>query len=91
MNNKPQNLKEAIILISSHLTAEDKNRLSNSSPASLHFNFGMAIRNFLGLWDRERELTQWFHREMGIFHADDMSDVIIRKLLLDIANTSKIA
>jgi len=46
----------------------------------MHFGFGMSIRNYYGLWDPESPLHKWFHKELGIVHADDMSGIIMEAL-----------
>ena len=45
-----------------------------------HFGFGMGIRNYYGLWDPESPLHKWFHKELGVGHADDMSGIILEAL-----------
>lgn len=44
--------------------------------ARFHFFSGMAIRNGYGLWG-DNALTQWFKRDLGVHHADDMSGIIL--------------
>ena len=46
----------------------------------MHFGFGMGIRNYYGLWDPESPLHKWFHKELGVGHADDMSGIILEAL-----------
>jgi hypothetical protein len=41
-----------------------------------HHGFGTGLRNGWGLWRRESILTKWFN-EKGIYHADDMSGIIL--------------
>jgi len=40
-----------------------------------HFLWGMSLRNNWGLW-RKNKLTNFFNK-LGIYHADDMSTIII--------------
>lgn len=41
-----------------------------------HMSIGMWIRNNWGLWKEDSPLAMWFISH-GIFHADDMSGVIL--------------
>jgi len=43
--------------------------------ASLHFTYGMAMRNNWGLWGKNK-LTKYFN-SIGIYHADDMSGILL--------------
>ena len=45
----------------------------------LHFTSGMGIRNYYGLW-RKNALTDYFNKELGIYHADDMSGILMEAL-----------
>jgi len=45
--------------------------------AQAHHGFGTTLRNNWGLWDENSELYKYF-KEMGLFHADDMSSVILK-------------
>lgn len=47
---------------------------------NLHFGLGMGVRNYYGLWDPESPLHKWFHKELGVVHADDMSGIIMEAL-----------
>jgi len=56
---------------------------ASNSPGDMygmHFGFGMGIRNYYGLWDPESPLHKWFHKELGVGHADDMSGIILEAL-----------
>ena len=45
-----------------------------------HFGLGMGVRNHYGLWDSESPLHKWFHKNLGVVHADDMSGIILEAL-----------
>lgn len=68
----------------SMLDDETINALKDSDDSSvvygMHFGFGMSIRNHYGLWDTTSPLHQWFHKELGVVHADDMSGIIMDAL-----------
>lgn len=49
---------------------------SENDGAGLHHSLGQWIRNHWGLWKGGNELTDFFN-ENGIWHADDMSGIII--------------
>lgn len=53
---------------------------SPSDMYEMHFGLGMGIRNHYGLWDSESPLHKWFHKELGVVHADDMSGIILEAL-----------
>ena len=55
---------------------EDKNWLkSTKDGGEAHFNLGMWLRNNWNLW-KEGPLVDFF-KEHGIWHADDMSGIIL--------------
>ena len=79
-DNKPSNLEEAIEHLMAHMQKTDLEKLKNSGEATyLHHGLGTGIRNSFGLWDRESILHKWF-KETGIWHADDMSSIILESL-----------
>jgi len=43
------------------------------------FFTGMGIRNYYGLW-HENGLTRYFNNVLGVYHADDMSGVLLEAL-----------
>lgn len=45
--------------------------------SSSHFNLGMSIRNLWGLWQEDSDLHKYFKEKYGIWHADDMSGIIL--------------
>ena len=49
-------------------------------PVSVHFTFGMRIRNEWSLWDRETVLVRHFVDRFGLGHADDISGLILSAL-----------
>jgi len=44
--------------------------------SSLHFTTGLAIRNSWDLWNNKNSLVKFFNSK-GIFHADDISSIIL--------------
>ena len=79
--NKPKNLKEAIDILTDFLSWEEdikflKENDEKTILANMHHSLGRQIRNEWGLWQPDSEIYQWF-KERGIFHADDMSSIVI--------------
>lgn len=73
----PKTLDEALALMMEGLTDEDRKLVEDAGEAYAiltHFGGGMGMRNSWGLWD-DSPLSRYFAR-LGIFHADDMSDII---------------
>ncbi len=80
MKRVPKNLDESFPILASELGAnleKFKNLKEERLTGETHFTLGQWIRNEWGLWDEEGELHKWFLKELGIFHADDMSGIII--------------
>lgn len=82
----PVTLDEAVALLKEGLDKSDiaiiKSPKFNS--VMLHSNVGMVIRNEWSLWQPDTILIQWFEKTYGIFHADDVSGVILDCLCKDI-------
>jgi hypothetical protein len=74
----PSNLDEALSQLESNLTDEDRAAIRANDSAVFHFGPGMALRNRWKLWE-ESPLSKWFNG-IGIFHADDMSGIILTAL-----------
>lgn len=49
--------------------------------AMVHHSYGRMLRNDLSLWVEESPIVQWFSKEYGLTHADDISAMIIIGLL----------
>ena len=73
LSETPETIHEAVLEI---LTAEDCANLKCGDPVQFHHNTGRWMRNNWGLWDTESKLNQEFN-SIGIFHADDMSGIIL--------------
>lgn len=58
---------------------------SANEMSQFHFPTGMAIRNFYGLW-HENGLTRYFNNQLGVYHADDMSAILLEALWHEINN-----
>lgn len=74
----PKDLGECFIELEKQWSKDDvevfKNRMEEDLPL-YHFNVGMWIRNNWGLWGNS-DLAEFF-RNGGIFHADDMSAIVL--------------
>lgn len=43
----------------------------------VHHGFGTNLRNAWKLWHKGTVLNQWFRDHLGLWHADDMSSIIL--------------
>ena len=74
----PQSIAEAIKLLDENLPKKEKKKLKSMEKddlISLHFGFGMGLRNSFGIWQ-----DTGFTREMKqimVMHPDDMSAELI--------------
>lgn len=73
---KPKTLQEAVDLLLSNFTEEDRRILKLHGATMLHHGFGTALRNGWGLWTGSR-LAEHFKDVYGIGHPDDMSAMIL--------------
>lgn len=84
----PKDLDEAVHILKKYLDEGDKDSIAKVSEneflGSVHFSYGMVIRNSWHLWDEEGKLHKWFCAN-GIFHADDMSGLILLKLYRNVS------
>lgn len=51
----------------------------DSATISVHHSIGRDLRNQLGLWTRDEDQTEIakYFNSIGIYHADDMSNIIL--------------
>jgi len=68
----PKTIDQAVLNI---LMLPDIEVLKNNNPIDFHHSAGRQIRNEWKLWDKESNLHKEFNA-IGIFHADDMSEII---------------
>jgi hypothetical protein len=83
----PENLDECLKTLEANLSESDICQIKNMTIEeiwSLHSSLGMSIRNEWGLWT-DNNLVKWFN-EKGIFHADDMSGIVIESFWKKINN-----
>ena len=81
----PPTLDEAITHLKTSLSEDDLNHIKNANDQErslLHFDFGRGLRNSWGLWTGSA-LSEWFNQK-GIYHAEDMSGIILNSLYLDL-------
>lgn len=75
----PSNLDQAIGYLLEHTTPKNIDYVKSISEdeflGASHFSMGMSLRNTWGLW-KGSTLAKHFN-EMGIYHADDMSGIIL--------------
>lgn len=74
----PTTWGDAVFRICSNLNEEEKEVLREHGYIAFHFSLGMSIRNNWKLWDENSELHKSFKEDLGLFHADDMSSIILR-------------
>jgi len=84
-NNIPTTITEAVNILLSELTKEDKHRIKDSSEDGLinfHFGLGMTIRNIFSLWKKDSKLLEDCKKSSGdpSLHVDDASAMIIKTL-----------
>lgn len=78
----PTNLSECFMALDNIFSesAEEatwfKSTEEEEAVSAFHMGFGQDIRNKWGLWTRDTELYKVFSN-MGLWHADDMSSVIL--------------
>lgn len=75
----PKNLEECFIELHKILTKEQLEEFKNvkeEEVAKYHFDIGIWVRNNWQLWSPRSRLRKYFN-EMGIFHPDDMSSMIL--------------
>jgi len=72
-NEKPKDLVECVKIL---LKEEGIEEFKNKDPIEYHHSTGRSIRNDWGLWDSESNLHKFFNL-IGIYHADDMSGIIL--------------
>lgn len=78
--NTPNNIDEVLIHLDQHVTEKDKKLIRSITEEDMwdyHHTVGRAMRNDWGLWDRNSNLHQWFFKTLNIWHADDMSGIIM--------------
>lgn len=74
----PTNLEECFDALKGLLSFEDQTWLiQTNNPHQLHHSLGRYLRSNWKLWQEESPLHQWFKTTYGLFHADDMSSLII--------------
>lgn len=78
-NYIPKTLWEALEYIMEDLSPVSLNIIRHSDTEILHHNIGRDMRNEWGLWSGG-ELAKWFNAELGIYHPDDMSGIILESL-----------
>lgn len=84
INTYPKTKEEAVKRILSILSDKDKDDLRNTPKAELgmfHFSLGMFIRNELGLWKGNKELSEDCYGEPCYYYdPDEISGIIIEAI-----------
>lgn len=83
LDRVPKNLNEAVSILTEAIESS-RDRESLKDPVIHHFGFGMYLRNSWSLWDRETIIVQWFKKNLGLVHADDISGTILEALACSI-------
>lgn len=77
----PTNLDEAVEIIIKGMGTEDIQFVKDrDNSVSVHHTMGRYLRNSWSLWDKDTHLVQWFIKEHGLCHADDLSGLILDAL-----------
>lgn len=85
LETNPKTLEQAKSLITSALTIEEINYIHEHDAESVHFGFGMAMRN-AWLWNEVHPLHLHMRARFGLGHADDMSGIILRAVDCSVKN-----
>lgn len=84
MKRVPKNLEDCYWVFEQEFDEETiqqfKELEEKDMMAVTHHSLGRWLRNNWGLWDEKTELHRWFKNELGIFHADDMSGIILTSM-----------
>ncbi len=78
----PSTLDESVELLFESLEPNDIIYLKRENP-NWHFGWGRWLRNNWSLWEDGTPLVHWFN-VIGIYHADDMTAIIMSKLICKI-------
>jgi len=70
LKRMPETYEEAVQYVYERISPD------TVSHPMFHFTGGMAVRNGLGLWDRESKLHQHMLKRFGLCHADDTGMLI---------------
>ncbi len=76
----PNNLDECFIELDRFLSPNEKKNIIDSTEdymINYHHNLGRHIRNEWYLWSLEPKGLAKYFNDIGIFHADDMSGIIL--------------
>ncbi|MFH1547149.1 MAG: DUF6794 domain-containing protein, partial [bacterium] len=77
----PKDLDEAITYLMHYLDGQEIKDIEEGKvdiPTMGHHGYGTSLRNEWGLW-KDSVLARWF-KDRGIWHADDMSGIILESL-----------
>jgi hypothetical protein len=77
LDKVPSTLDEAVDMVVVALEPEDMEFIKSHEAVDAHHTVGRGLRNAWSLWDKETVLVQWFKENYKIFHADDLSGVIL--------------
>lgn len=76
----PVNLEDALNYLECSWSKTDKDTFKNkdefTATIELHRGYGMGLRNSWGLWRGKNKISKYF-RSLGIFHPDDISNIIL--------------
>jgi hypothetical protein len=84
-NYPPKDLNEAIEYFEMNWNDSTKNEFVNDSLKNSHFTIGRWIRNNWIHGERDTALVKFFNK-MGIYHPDDISDIILTSLYRKLTN-----
>lgn len=73
----PATLDEAIQMLFDGLNKEDIDYIKNNSSCSVHFEFGMALRNNWSMHDASSPLKEDIKARYGVSMADDLSGLVL--------------
>lgn len=77
----PATLDEALDALERGMDGREREDFIERGADGLHHSLGRMIRNQWRLWEDGTPLREWFRREHGLGHADDMSGIVIESLV----------
>ncbi len=85
---QPKDLYEALDILINQLQPFELEHLKTvpeDYATGLHHHLGRYLRNDWHLWE-DNDLTSWFGTELGVYHADDLSGLILTSLWKKVNN-----
>lgn len=82
----PNNLQEAMNILKTRDGIEKFKNEKEENVCLYHHTIGRWIRNNWGLWEEKDNQLKTYFKTLGIWHADDMSSIILTSLWRQLNN-----